>query len=1067
MVIAGRRDLAARRRRRVICGAAVSCAALLGSASAWGLPDNWTGGNGSWSDGTNWSLGSPPGPADDATILTAVTVGFNTNSSLNNLTTAATLQLQSGTLSGSQAASASTLTNTGTLTLDGAVLNNLTVLPAAGTFSITNNGNNQLISDVIEQDVTVAANGYAQIFGANTVTSTVLLTGGINGLQLRDNNASLTLTSTGVIHGSASVLQVFGGATLVDNGRVEADQNGNTLTLSTSNITGTGVLKASNGGVLSIAGLLNGTGLNVQVDNTPGSLVQINGGGLSGTLASTTGTGLSFAANANNIITSATINGDLTFAGGAYAQVFGVNSDSATVHMAGTSNGIQLRDNNAVFGLTATGAIRGYGTVFQAFGGATLSNAGIISADSAGNTLRLATTNITGGGTFDARNGGTLSIGGTLTGTNAIVNVDATPGSAVLVDGGAISGSFAASTGSGISFANNGNDQIITASIGADLTFSGGAYAQVFGVNTESGTVNMAGTANGIQLRDNNASFSITSSGKMHGYGTVYEAFGGSTLNNDGLISADTNANTLRLATTNITGGGTFDARGGGILSIGGTLNGTSAIVHVDANPNSQVLVDGGAITGSFAASTGSGISFANNGNNKIITATIGADLTFTGGAYAQLFGASTESGTVHMSGTGNGIQLRDNNTLFSVGATGAVRGFGTIFQAFGGSTLNNDGTISADSNGNTLRLATTNITGGGIFDARNGGILSIIGRLTGNNAVVHVDANPTSAVLVNGGGLSGSFAASTGSGISFANNGNNFIDTATIAADLTFTGGAYAQVFGLNTVTGTIHMAGTANGIQLRDSNAQITIGAGGALGGFGQVFEAFGGSHLVNNGTVTANDPSNALSINNSFFTNSGGTVDVASHMIVNAFMNQTTGTTKVDGTLDLAHTLLISGGLLDGAGTIHGSVENAGGLVAPGDSPGILSVSGNYTQDAGGTFDVELAGATPGSGYDQLNVSGTASLAGTINVDLINGFAPFIGETFDVMLHNTASGGTFSSLTSDDFGLTYHVNYLSDRVQITIDTVPEPVGGAMILTTIVAGTTLRLRRKSKRMW
>ena len=167
------------------------------------------------------------------------------------------------------------------------------------------------------------------------------------------------------------------------------------------------------------------------------------------------------------------------------------------------------------------------------------------------------------------------------------------------------------------------------------------------------------------------------------------------------------------------------------------------------------------------------------------------------------------------MAGTSNGIQLRDGNAVLNVGAAGAIRGYGQIFQTFGGATVANSGTISADTAATTLALNSSNISGGGIFEAKNGGVLSIGGLFNGSNAVVHVDADPNSAVVVNGGGLTGTFAASTGSGISFNGNGNNLINGATIAADLTFSGAAYAQVFNTNALTGTIHMAGVAMGFS------------------------------------------------------------------------------------------------------------------------------------------------------------------------------------------------------------------------------------------------------------
>ena len=474
---------------------------------------------------------------------------------------------------------------------------------------------------------------------------------------------------------------------------------------------------------------------------------------------------------------------------------------------------------------------------------------------------------------------------------------------------------------------------------------------------------------------------------------------------------------------------------------------------NVDATPGSQVIVDGGGLSGTLASSTGSGLSFAANGSNFIDTATIQGDLTFGAAGYAQVYGANTASGTIHMAGTSNGIQLRDGNAVLTVASGGKVQGYGTVFQTFGGASLENKGTISADTAAQTLALNPSNITGSGTFEAKNGGVLSIGGTLTGSNAVVHVDGDPNSAVLVNGGGLAGSFAASTGTGISFAANGSNSISTATIGSDLTFNGGAYAQVYGANSESGTIHMAGTANGIQLRDGNATLTIASGGKLQGYGAVFQTFGGATLANEGTIAADSVGKTLALNNSVIANAGEVaVSAAATLSVGGSLTQTAGHTAVDGTLSLAQTFALQGGSLTGSGSIVGSVDNSGGSVGPGDSPGLLSITGSYNQQAGGLFDVELGGSMAGLNYDQLDVTGAATLAGSIDVGLVNGFRPNVGDQFDVMLRGSGSG-TFANLLTSTPGLAYTVDYEATRVIVTITAVrvPEPTSIVLLWSAV----------------
>ena len=100
----------------------------------------------------------------------------------------------------------------------------------------------------------------------------------------------------------------------------------------------------------------------------------------------------------------------------------------------------------------------------------------------------------------------------------------------------------------------------------------------------------------------------------------------------------------------------------------------------------------------------------------------------------------------------------------------------------------------------------------------------------------------------------------------------------------------------------------------------------------------------------------------------------------------------------------TVSATAGVVAGSGVIGGDLTNSGATVAPGNSPGILTVDGNYNQTSGGTLAIEIGGTQAGMEYDVLNVLGDASLAGTLDVSLIDGFTPGGGDTFKVL---TAGG------------------------------------------------------------
>jgi hypothetical protein len=109
------------------------------------------------------------------------------------------------------------------------------------------------------------------------------------------------------------------------------------------------------------------------------------------------------------------------------------------------------------------------------------------------------------------------------------------------------------------------------------------------------------------------------------------------------------------------------------------------------------------------------------------------------------------------------------------------------------------------------------------------------------------------------------------------------------------------------------------------------------------------------------------------------------------------------------------------------------NIGGHLAPGSGgPGTL-VSANVTFAAGSTFDVDINGTTPGTGYDQLTTTGTVTLGGaTLNVSL-GSFSPHIGDSFTLITRgsadkaNTTFAGLADGATFTVGGTTFRITYV----------------------------------------
>jgi hypothetical protein len=149
------------------------------------------------------------------------------------------------------------------------------------------------------------------------------------------------------------------------------------------------------------------------------------------------------------------------------------------------------------------------------------------------------------------------------------------------------------------------------------------------------------------------------------------------------------------------------------------------------------------------------------------------------------------------------------------------------------------------------------------------------------------------------------------------------------------------------------------------------------------------------------------------------------------------QTAGTTMVDGVLTASRGVTIQGGKLFGNGTIASTLVSSGSVTA-GDSAakaGKLSPS-TYTQNSGGSLNVQIGGLTAGTQYSQLAVANGVSLNGTLNIKVVNGFIPAIGNSF-IILTGSVRSGTFAHVN----GLTiptgghFTVAYNPTNVTLTV--------------------------------
>lgn len=146
----------------------------------------------------------------------------------------------------------------------------------------------------------------------------------------------------------------------------------------------------------------------------------------------------------------------------------------------------------------------------------------------------------------------------------------------------------------------------------------------------------------------------------------------------------------------------------------------------------------------------------------------------------------------------------------------------------------------------------------------------------------------------------------------------------------------------------------------------------------------------------------------------------------------------------------------------GTASSQVISDYGTLAPGQSPGLLTIYGDYTQYAGGILEMEIAGTAP-SLYDRISVSisGSASFFGTLSLQFINGFEASEGDLFTLISGADAYSFSQIEVTGLDSTLTWHSYETSGLYQIQIQAVPEPSCGLLLL---LSGFLYFFRRRKR---
>ncbi|MDX2442907.1 MAG: T9SS type A sorting domain-containing protein [Bacteroidales bacterium] len=98
---------------------------------------------------------------------------------------------------------------------------------------------------------------------------------------------------------------------------------------------------------------------------------------------------------------------------------------------------------------------------------------------------------------------------------------------------------------------------------------------------------------------------------------------------------------------------------------------------------------------------------------------------------------------------------------------------------------------------------------------------------------------------------------------------------------------------------------------------------------------------------------------------------------------------------------------GGEIQGAGTLRFSRAFSNeGTVSPGNSAGVLILRTDYPTTPTSKLNIEIGGTPTSENNDRLEITGDATLGGTLTISLIDNFVPAVGDTFEIVTYASYS-------------------------------------------------------------
>jgi hypothetical protein len=882
---------------------------------------------------------------------------------------------------------------------------------------------------------TVITGGSVDYAGTITSVGTALTLGGFNNtVNFQGNSLSVgTFTlSSGTLYGIGDLavtgLMTWTGGTMADTGSTTLTSSAS-LTISGTNFkvldgrtlnitggptansvwTGTGDLGLYNGAVINNMAAATFVVQNNQTFANSGVLGTFNNAGTFQKRVSTGTTTVNAVFNNSGTVDVQT--GTLTLGVG------GTTSGSLTVEIGTTLNLF----GNVYYNFTAASSLGGAGTVVLAAGYSEVDGMYAVTGSTA----------ITGGTTNFA--GMVSSVGNTLT------------------ISGNTSANFVGNSFSVGTFNFSGGTLLGVGDIGVTgmMTWTGGTLADTGSTTLASGATLTISGSNGKALDGRTLNLTSGASAVWTGPGGI-AFFNGAVLNNQAgatfTVQTDTGLSTSGALSAFNNAGSFIQSNSTGTTTIGTPFFNSGT---VDVQTGTLSLALGGVSSGGFTAEVTATLAFSAGVHNLTAASSVngGGTVVFSGGFtevdgnYNVTGSTAITGGTVDFPGTitsvgtsltlsgpspvanfeGNSLSVIaftfNGGTLVGVGdvaVTGQMTWTGGSMADTGSTTLAMGATLSISGNnfkvldGRTLNLSsgvTTTFIGTGDFGLFDGAVINNQAGATFNVENNQAFTNSGDVGTINNAGTFRKLLSTGTTTIvaAFNNSGTTNVQT----------GALTLAVEGISTGSFTV-AAGTGLTFAvywyLLDTSSSVT-GAGNVAFNQGPDSTVILGNYAITGATQVNINASVYFLANASTgsFTNAG-TVIVGTGVTLAATgtYQQTGGTTYLTGATLTASAVNVLGGAVVASGDINGNVTNAGTFnLGNTFTPGALTIHGNYTQAASGVLNIKIGGLTAGTQFDQLNITGSASLNGTLNVGLIDGFFPNMGDNFAILTFASESG------------------------------------------------------------